>query len=260
MFNTTGFPLLGTALLVSFTGCQPGLGHHLASNDIAHAFTQREAHVLAALSTESFRRAVWDRTEPEEFDGIAALMGHGTDADVVDTQFLDARAIIQFRVRQTKQQYRLYALYQGSDWFVDDVLREVAPLQYVSMRRQAEAILAVRDFRRSLSATTASALCPVSTHALCLEGWKRIAPGVFAGMKPFLGSLDSTEEDSVGSVFDSQAGGVAAAVPAQGEELTFYFRPEDGKLVVDDVSSKSWGRTLRAALRDAAARGQWQEP
>ena len=247
-------------LLAVLLGCQPGLGHPIASNDIAHAFTQRDQKTIAALSTEGFRRAVWDRVQPREFDEISSLLAHGIQADVVDTQFQDNESMVQIRVHHSRQQYRLHALYQAPDWFVDDVLREVAPLQYVSMRRQAEAVLAVRDFRLALGASDPQALCRASSAAFCNEVWRRIDPSLLQQVRPFLSSVESSTDGSVGDLFDSSAGGLGASVQGKQADTTFYFVAREGRLVVDDLSSKPWSKTLRVSLRAAVSSGAWQAP
>ncbi|MBI5536898.1 MAG: hypothetical protein HY898_29530 [Deltaproteobacteria bacterium] len=246
--------------LVFLLACQPGLGHPIAANDIAHAFTQRDQKTIAALSTQSFRHAVWDRVQPEEFEEISALLAHGIQADVIDTQFQDNHSMIKIRVQNSRQQYRLHALYQAPDWYVDDVLKEVAPLQYISMRRQAEAVLAVRDFRRGLAAGDPASICAASSDALCADTFRRADPPVLQQLRPFLSSIESSTEGPVGEVFDSTAGGVAARVKGKEGETTFYFSSSRGRLVVDDVSRKAWGKTLHVLLREAASRGSWQAP
>jgi hypothetical protein len=185
-------------------------------------------------------------------------MAHGVQADVVDTEFHEHEAMVVFRVHGSKQRYRLHALYEGQDWFIDDVLREVSPLQYVSMRRQAEAVLAIRDFRTALRTCDLALLCKASSDALCDEAWRRLNPGLVDRMRSFLLSIESSTDGRVGDLFASTAGGQGAKVQGKQGEHTFYFTSKDGKLVVDDVSNATWGKTLRVLTRQAVARGDWQ--
>jgi len=249
---------LACVLALLAGACQPGLGHPIAANDFVYAFTRRPKKPLAALSTASFRKAVWDRVEPDEFERISALMGHRVQADVVDTQFNDNESMVLFRVQGSKQRYRLFALHEGKDWFIDDVLREVAPLQYASMRKQAEAVLAVRDFRRALGTADPQRLCVASSDAFCEETWRRIDSGMIQKIRSFLSSLESDTDGAVGDLFESTAGGHGAKVQGKGGAYTFYFGSKDGRLVVDDASNSTWGKTLRVLLREALARGDWQ--
>jgi hypothetical protein len=252
--------LLALAFSLMSSGCQPGLGAQLAAKDFAFAFTQRDRHAIERFSTESFNKAVWERLDEQEFRRVSALLGHGEHGEVVDTQFHDNEAIIQVRT-ETKRQYRLYVLKQGSDWFVDDVYREKAPLEYVSMRRQAEAILAVRDFRRALEAGERTSLANASSEPFAREIWNRIDPSILRKAGAFLRLIGATDEEEtkIGEVFEARDGSVAATAKGELGEHTFYFVKERGRLVVDDVSLPGSKKSLRVRLKLAIAVKDWLE-
>jgi hypothetical protein len=241
-----------TGWLVAASACQPGLGHHLASHDVAFAFTQREHRIIAGLSTQAFRSAVWDRIDRSEFPEIASLMGHGEQSDVVDTQFHDKEAIIQVRTPD-KRQYRIYMVYEEHDWFADDVLREVSPLQYASMRRQAEAVLAMRDFRKALSARDLKALLGACSSAFDSEVWKRLDPSKVEQAAAYVTSLPGLKEGPLGELFVARDGTWAARGQGAQDPPTFYFVSERGRLVVDDTSIPGSSQSLRVRLRSAVS-------
>lgn len=239
------------ALWLGSSGCaQPGLGHHLAAHDIAHTFSQRDLDAIKAMSTGSMRTAVWDRIESRaEFHDIALLMGHGIQSEVVDSQFHDQEAIIQVRTER-KRQVRLYVVYQNGDWFVDDVLREVGPLHYVSMRRQAEAVLAVRDFRRGLEAAEAGSLVQASSAEFSAEVWNHVGRAGTSDAGALLQRLRSALKGEVGEVFEGRDGTLAVKVQGVGTGATAYLVKQRARLVVDDVSIFGLDKSVRVTLRE----------
>ena len=237
------------ALVAASCAEQPGLGHQLAAHDIAYSVTQRGSRTIPSISSKSLRSAVWDRLDLSEFGPISALLAHGQQLDVVDTEFHDQEAIIVVR-GQSKQQYRIYVIFEDADWFVDDVLREAAPLQYVSMRRQVEAILAVRDFRRALERRDMGAMTQACSAAFSGEVWRRMDSRMLEGASTLLEQVQTNSDGSLDDVFTPRDGNTAAKVHGKSAELTFYFVKERGRLVVDDVADEGAKATVRVRLRD----------
>ncbi len=252
-------PLVALMVVVStcLAACQPGLGRQVSANDFAFAFTQRDERTIRALSTTGLRAAVWDRLEgAQEFRRIAAILGHGQDGEVVDAQFRDREAVIQYRT-PGKSQYRLYLLYQDEDWRVDDVLREQAPGVFVSMRRQAEAALAVRDFRRALERRDVRLLVEASSAALTRDAWQGVDAALLGA--PVLGRVVSETDGELGEVFAPRHGGVAARIGDPGPAYVFYFVKERGRLVVDDLALPRSDKPLRALVREGRTRTRTED-
>jgi hypothetical protein len=246
--RSSPFAALVAAVTTCLAACQPGLGRQVSANDFAFAFTQRDDRTLRALSTAGLRAAVWDRLEGgQEFRRIAAILGHGQDAEVVDSQFRDREAVIQYRT-PGKSQYRLYLLYQEDDWRVDDVLKEQAPGVFVSMRRQAEAVLAVRDFRRALERRDAGLLAEASSAALTRDAWQR-ADATLLGA-PLLVRVLTETDGELGEVFEPRHEKVAARIGDPSLAYVFYFVKERGRLVVDDLALPGSDKPLRALVRE----------
>ncbi len=240
--------VLGAAM--ASVGCQPGLGHQVSAHDFAFAFTQRDDITIRTLSSPQLRAAVWDRLEgPEEFRRVAAILGHGQEGEVVDSQFRDTEAIIQYRTPEHAQ-YRLHLIYDQDDWKVDDVLKEMSPGVYASMRRQAEAVLAVRDFRRAIERRDRNALAQASSEALSRDTWRRMNDASMDKAAPLLTSLLEGTAGEVGDVFEPEHEKFAARVGARDRPYTFYFVTERGRLVIDDVAVPGSPSPLRAILRD----------
>ena len=241
---------LGLGVLVM--GCRPGLGAQLPAGDFAHAFTRRDAQTVRTLSTESFRRAVWDRLEPEEFKPIATMMGHGRHMDVEDTQFEDERAWIQMQT-EDRHRFRLHVLRVGDEWYVDDVLAEVEPEVYVSKRRQVEGVLAVRDFRRALESGDPSALAAASSRGFASETWQKMTPEKVASLHKPLAKIHEETGGALGELQRARDGSWAASMRANGRGYTFYFAKEGDALVVDDVGLPGGAPSMRARLRKRAS-------
>ena len=242
--------VVGTMGLM-LASCRPGLGAQLASRDYAHTFTRRDLAAVHALSTESFRRAVWNRLSPQEFQPIARLMGHGRHMDVVDTLFDGDRAAIQMRT-EDKKQFRLHAVRVGEEWLVDDVLAEVEPAVYVSKRRQAEAVLAIRDFRLALEAKDGQALAQACSQGFAQEVWSRMTAPRWQQLGDRLAAIVEETAGEAGDVRTSAEGSPSAPV-GQGPYV-FYFTSERGRLVVDDVHLPKGPPTMRVRLRNELAK------
>lgn len=230
---------------IGLAGCRPGLGANLVSRDYAHTFTRRDLAAVHGMSTESFRRAVWNRVSPREFRQIARLMGHGRHMDVVDTRFDGDRALIQMRT-ENKDQYRLHLLRVGDEWLVEDVLEELEPAVYVSKRRQAEAVLAVRDFRQGLQALDQRLLSDAASAGFAREVWQRMSPAVLDRLADKLKAIAAGTDGPLGEVHQGPEGSPAATVNGH----VFYFVGERGRLVVDDVALPKGPPTMRARLRN----------
>jgi len=200
------------------------------------------------MSTESFRRAVWDRVTPEEFPSIARLMGHGKHMEVAFTEFEGERALIQLNTDANKQ-YRMHALRVGDTWYVDDILFAVEPLVFVSKRRQAEGVLAVRDFRRGLEAGDLRVLVASCSRGFGSETWGRMTEAKLEALRKPLAKIHDETGGTLGDVQRSRDGAWAAAMGEASSGYTFYFAEEGGKLVVDDVALPGGPPSMRVRLR-----------
>ena len=248
--------LIAFALCASLAAaCQPGLGAQVASRDFAHTVAQRDQRAVESSCTEAFRKAVWDRVSANEFPVIAALMGHGEHLEPVLHDFLDQEAYILVRSESpnswgTKQQYRLHVVHQDSDWFIDDVLKETALEKFASMPLQAEAVLAVRDFRQALRSGDVQAIRNTSSEGFRREAWDRVGAEQLGELKPTLSQLSDASGGTLGLLFKSRAGTLGAKVAGTDSSPTFYFVSEGGRLVVDDMSVPGDKDPLRVRLRN----------
>jgi hypothetical protein len=247
--------LLGLAL--SAGGCHAGVGPQLAARDFANAFAYRDQSAIEAISTLEFRAAVWDRLKPDEFKKFAEMMGRGQDGELVDTQFQDKQALIVVRT-PTRQQYRIFVVYQGDQWLVNDVLRERAPSDFYSLRKQAEAMLAVRDFREAVLGGDLAAVQQASSKGLSDEVWQRISPELMRKAGAFLNLLEDTSKGDMAVLSEQKEGRSAVVKGALGEHRV-DFVTERGRLVIDDISLPGSKKSLRVRLRLAIAVRDWIE-
>lgn len=249
--------ILAFCFFVSIAGCHPGIGPQLAARDFANAFAYRDQNAIEAISTPAFRSAVWSRLRPEEFLKYAELMGRGQDCELVDTDFQDKQAMILVRT-PSRQQYRIYALYQDGHWLVDDVLKERGPSDYYSLRRQAEALLAIRDFRTALLDGDLQAVQGASSKGFSDEVWRGIPADVIRKAGVFFRILEDTSKGELGIVSEQAELRTATVRGPLGDHL-FKFVSEGGRLVVDDVSLPGSKKSLRLRLRLAIAVKDWIE-
>lgn len=239
--------LLGMAALAA--ACNPGLGPQITPKDYAHTFTRRDLKAVRELSSPSFRAAVWDRISPEEFQPIARLMGHGRHMNVVDTRFDGDRAFIQLRT-ENRDQYRLHAMRVGNQWLIDDILKELEPAVFESKRRQAEAVLALRDFRTGLKRQDAARVADASSTAFASEVWARLTSAQWSRLAGKLDAIADDLEAEAGDVRRAADGSLSAPVAG----YVIYFARERDRLVVDDVHLPKGPPTMRVRLRNEAGR------
>jgi len=249
--------IVALGLCLSVCGCHPSAGPQLAARDFANAFAYRDQLAIEAISTSGFRSAVWSRLKPAEFRTFAELMGRGQDAELVDTDFRGDEAIIILRT-PTRQQYRILARYVGAEWLVDDVLKERSPGEFYSLRRQAEAMLAVRDFRDAVLAGDLKAVQQASSKGFSQEVWQRISPELMRKAGAFLALVADTSTGTFG-VVSGEAELRSASVNGALGEHQFRFVGEGGRLVVDDVSLPGSKKSIRVRLRLAIAVKDWIE-